>query len=292
MLRTCPSARSSWRFRQNVRGQPLCPNLVWLSDHKSISRPDGDRRMNPLGIQMLPKSLHEQIFVNSSHNSKSLSKTNLEKAENHLKSHKITSSSRSTTTELPDVSLVLPKLHGSLQEHFNHIAQEQVKPYKELAEKLLNVCPLEMPKEWSFSPGWTKYTLDSTCQVPYPEEDVFVLDVEVCVKESDRPVLATAVSPTSWYSWVSERLTTSDDDYFAAHGFDYKHYCKLGELIPLQSQCLPSQSNSKLVVGHSVSYDRARIMEEYAINVRLDNCCYPLLFYMLFVLLRVQIQNS
>ena len=240
-------------------------NGVYFSTNGCVC--GSDKRVSPLGIQMLSNTMYKQIFKNNQ--DETLPHSEIERAVSHLKLHNITNTS---TSELPDVSFDLPNLYGSLHEHFEHIATQQVTPYKELAERLLCVDPPVIPREWNFCPGWTKYSLNTSIPVPYPEEDVFILDVEVCVTESARPILATAVSPTNWYSWVSERLTTSDEDYFAVHDTGSKHYCKLSELIPLQCLHSTDRSGPKLVIGHNVSYDRARIKEEYLINVRL--CVY------------------
>jgi DNA polymerase gamma 1 len=50
-----------------------------------------------------------------------------------------------------------------------------------------------------FQKGWTKYEADGTWeQVPYPDGQGLVLDVEICCKEGEHPTLATAVSTTHW----------------------------------------------------------------------------------------------
>jgi DNA polymerase gamma 1 len=65
-------------------------------------------------------------------------------------------------------------------------------------------------------------------------------------KISPFPVLATAVSKDTWYSWVSPGL------------FEMEHP---STLIPFGPPM-----NHKVIIGHNVSYDRARIAEEYQLQ--------------------------
>lgn len=105
-------------------------------------------------------------------------------------------------------------------------------------------------------------------KVDYPDDDVLILDVEVCVPESQRPILATAVSDKYWYSWVSKRLTSSVDDFYA----DMQRKTVLDDMIPLETregelEPVSGSWQQRLVVGHNVSYDRAMIKEQYLIKV-------------------------
>ena len=186
-------------------------------------------RSSPLGIQMLSPSLHQQIFSCAP----TWGDDKVNRSIEHLRQHGLVKKGHGA--EMPDVDFPLPQMEGGdLDEHFRRIALEQVKPYADLAQCLLDSTTPDMPSVWEFTPGWTRYEGNCAVSVPYPEEDVLVLDVEVCVQESHRPVLATALSPTCWYSWVSERLTSSDEDYFSVHSAS-KHSSTLEQLIPLET---------------------------------------------------------
>ena len=75
-----------------------------------------------------------------------------------------------------------------------------------------------------------------------PEEDAITFDTEVMWKESSFPVMACAVSATTWYGWLSPWLLgESKSD---------RHLIPLGD--PLKS---------RVVIGHNVGYDRARVLE-------------------------------
>ena len=121
-----------------------------------------------------------------------------------------------------------------------------------------------MPAEWTFKSGWTRYDPVTGCGVgvDYPADDAMVLDVETCVLEGQRPILAVAASPKAWYSWSSLRLT-------ADLSVDLEHHPALDELIPIEPLNSDGEKqHQRLVVGHNVSYDRARIREQYSIKVR------------------------
>lgn len=93
--------------------------------------------------------------------------------------------------------------------------------------------------------GWTKYNQDGTHEaVAAPQEQMLTFDTEVMWRESSYAVMACAASPTTWYAWLSPwLLEESDRD---------RHLIPLGE-----------PSNERIVIGHNIGYDRARIAEEY-----------------------------
>lgn len=80
-----------------------------------------------------------------------------------------------------------------------------------------------------------------------PQENMLCFDTEVMWKESSFAVMACAVSPTAWYAWLSPWLLgESQSD---------RH------LIPLGDPSVP-----RIIVGHNVGYDRARVAEEYDVR--------------------------
>jgi DNA polymerase gamma 1 len=104
-----------------------------------------------------------------------------------------------------------------------------------------------IPKKFSRQYGWTVYNQDgSMLPIEYPDEDVVTFDVEVMYNVSKYPVIATCCSNTRWYSWVSPGL------------FENR--------VPSELISLGNPRSRKLIIGHNVSYDRARIKEEYEIE--------------------------
>uniref|UniRef100_A0A0N5AUE9 Mitochondrial DNA polymerase catalytic subunit n=1 Tax=Syphacia muris TaxID=451379 RepID=A0A0N5AUE9_9BILA len=152
--------------------------------------------------------------------------------------------------------LELPKLLGTnLQEHFKRIGEIQVAEEKKLLDYASNIRVLPaVPSKWNFEVGWTKYDskTGNNSLVEFPDEEILFFDVEVCVCDGQLPTLAVAVSPTSWYSWCSERLVNNSRAP--------KLY-QLKDLIPLES--VTGGVKKKVIIGHNVAYDRSRVREEY-----------------------------
>lgn len=212
-------------------------------------------RVNQVGIQYLSNELHKKVFPSTSPqdylNPKSAALLDLAKA--HLRQTGLLGK-KTLVTEPIDIPN-FPELVGksTLDEHFNRIGQKLSEPYVSMAERFLNkdaTLPSK-PSTWVFQSGWTRYAPGEAPQsVDFPLEDELVFDVEVMYKVSPYSVLATAASPKAWYGWVSPILTNRDEAYN-----DWEH------LIPLDTHSRP-----KLVVGYNVSYDRARVLEEYHIK--------------------------
>ena len=101
------------------------------------------------------------------------------------------------------------------------------------------------PRTWARRSGWTKYHPDGSHEaVDAPHEEMLTFDTEVMWKDSSFAVMACAAGREAWYAWLSPWLMgESDNDR---------------QLVPLGS---PSQA--RVVIGHNIGYDRARVAEEY-----------------------------
>lgn len=232
-------------------------------------------RKNALGIHLLPEHMYRVLFGEASTTSPCAD--HVELSLQHLKEQGIDNVVTANNTALTNLDdMWLPKLCGNnISEHFWRISKSQIQDYRSLIDTLISGRIPPVPDRWLYSPGWTKYnyTTDEVEQVEYPREDTMVLDVEVCTKLGHTPVIATLLSPTSWYSWVSDRLF---------HEKDYPvHDATPTDLIPMGHTPLNSK---RLVVGHHVSYDRARILEEY--NVAVSDSQSPHIQYSPIFLLR------
>ncbi|KAJ2721930.1 DNA-directed DNA polymerase gamma mip1 [Coemansia sp. Benny D115] len=151
-----------------------------------------------------------------------------------------------------------PKLLGkSIDEHFYHMGRLCAEPYLQMAKRFVvqdekQLLPVPDGVDWIMQSGWTKYCTDGSTQrvaAPDVQDDVLVFDVEIVVKDSPNPVLAVAGSANSWYLWVSP--------YLSGESTHSRH------LIPLMH---PGQRQPRLVIGHNVGFDRARIQEERLIK--------------------------
>ncbi|XP_039747970.1 DNA polymerase subunit gamma-1, mitochondrial [Pararge aegeria] len=214
-------------------------------------------RVNDVNIQMISKNIYEQLFKDST----AIVNPNVIKScQDDLQRHGI---DFKNITHTSDVKLKLPELEGKdILEHFYNIGNRQSAPYKELLN-VLSVCKLPaLPKEWLKQKGWTRYCKGKNQPVPCPPDDALILDVEVLMKAGKRPTLACAVSPDAWYGWVSEPLACGEEHQKCDN-------VRYEDLIPFETDgtehcgdlCRP-----RIVVGHNVSYDRAKIKEQYWLN--------------------------
>jgi DNA polymerase gamma 1 len=143
----------------------------------------------------------------------------------------------------------MPELQGTtLDEHFYKLGMDAAEPYLNMAKRLVWENPPPKPQRWVRQSGWTKYYSDGTTEaVDAPDETMLIFDTEVMWKETSFACMACAVSPTAWYAWLSPWLLgESESD---------RH------LIPFGDPSTP-----RVIVGHNIGYDRARIAEEYSIS--------------------------
>ena len=146
----------------------------------------------------------------------------------------------------PPINLDLPPLQGrTLDEHFSRLGRAASEPYLAHAKTFSKLNLPEAPRKWVKRSGWTKYSSDGNNEaISAPQEEMLSFDTEVLYKESSFAVMACAASPTAWYAWLSPWLLgESENDQ---------------HLVPLGNS-----QQSRIIVGHNIGYDRARIAEEY-----------------------------
>lgn len=147
------------------------------------------------------------------------------------------------------IAFDLPPLQGqTLDEHFYKLGIDASDPYLSHAKEYAKIHAPPKPRKWVKRSGWTKYNANGSSEtIDAPQEEMLTFDTEVMWKESSFAVMACAMSPTAWYAWLSPWLLgESDSD---------RHLIPLGD-----------PSHPRIVVGHNIGYDRARIAEEY--NIR------------------------
>jgi DNA polymerase gamma 1 len=212
-------------------------------------------KRNEVGVQLLSRKLHEQLFRNVSFPSPDKSYTSI--AREHLEMHELDPSQASV---LPNTAFTLPSLQGrDLDQHFHCIGTHAAHPWRELATAFAASTLPPPPDHWdTCQSGWTKYYYRSdgssfSEHVPFPAEDeeALVFDVETMPVYHPYPVLACAASSTAWYAWISPWLLGESNDP--------QH------LVPIGGS-RSGGTASRLIVGHNVSYDRARIQEEYSLE--------------------------
>lgn len=208
-----------------------------LNHYTTVSR-------NEVGVQLLSRNLHSQIFRDDAVPPPDT--TYIKIAQDHLVAHELDTSKAST---LPDVTIDLPPLQGgSIDEHFHHIGMACAEPAMSMAKRLASENLPPTPDSWVHETGWTKYHPDGSFEAVenLGDEDLITLDVETMPNHSDFAIIACAATPSAWYVWLSPWLLGRHPDPF--------------HLIPIGHP-----NRERIVVGHNVSYDRARIAEEYHI---------------------------
>ncbi|KAH6605148.1 dna polymerase gamma [Trichoderma cornu-damae] len=240
-LARCRGCQNAWkapsRWLATVAQKP-----GWKDVKTSLAQPS-TARYNEIGVQQLSDHIFPQIFPNGS---KPPPDDLVQLSIDHLKRHDLYG--KNTDTSGP-IAFDLPELRGhTLDEHFYKLGVDCAEPYLQHAKEFACANVPMRPKKWVRQSGWTKYHPDGrTESVDAPNEEMLCFDVEVMWKESPFAVMACAVSPTAWYSWLSPWLlgeTTNDR-----------------QLIPLGDPAI-----DRIVVGHNVGYDRARIREEYSLK--------------------------
>lgn len=194
-------------------------------------------------MQQLSSHIHSQVFSNKPspppHELVELSK-------DHLRRHQLLGKNHDDNEP---IAFDLPELQGSsLDEHFYKLGVDAGEPYLSLAKRFTIANPPPKPRKWVHQSGWTKYYSDGRSEaVDAPQEEMLCFDTEVMWKESSFAVMACAVSPTAWYAWLSPWLLgESKTD---------RHLIPMGD-----------PTKARVIIGHNIGYDRARIAEEYSIQ--------------------------
>ena len=203
-------------------------------------------RFNEIGVQQLSDHVYSQVFLNKD------TPPNPELvalSKDHLSRHNLLGKSQDATDP---IAFDMPKLQGrTLDEHFYKLGMDSSEPYLGYAKSYASCHVPQPPRRWIRRSGWTKYSADGSWEpVESPDESMLTFDTEVMWRENSFAVMACAVSPTAWYAWLSPWLLGESENEI--------------QLVPLGDPSRP-----RIVVGHNIGYDRARILEEY--NIKQSN---------------------
>ncbi|KAI0851075.1 DNA polymerase family A-domain-containing protein [Daldinia vernicosa] len=206
----------------------------------NLANPSG-ARFNEIGVQQVSARIYEQIFKNGSDPPP---QELVDLSIDHLQRHDLFGKNTDNTAP---IAFDVPELQGkTLDEHFYKLGMDCANPYLGMAKAFAESMAPSRPREWVRQSGWTKYYNDGTPpeKVEFPDADTLCFDVEVMWKESSFAVMACAMSPKNWYAWLSPWLLgESESD---------RHLIPLGD-----------PNKERIIVGHNIGYDRARILEEY-----------------------------
>ncbi|OAX85520.1 hypothetical protein ACJ72_00109 [Emergomyces africanus] len=264
LLSSCATSRGLFRIssrlplrlpvatrNQNRRHRRL--DLRWYADTACASSGENGRlqtlavpstaRFNEIGVQQLSSHVHSQIFLRQT---TPPNPDLIELSKDHLSRHDLLGKAQDGSDP---IAFDIPPLEGqTMDEHFYKLGMDSSEPYLTNAKQYARIDIPPSPKKWIRRSGWTKYNPDGTTEaVDAPNEELLTFDTEVMWKESSFAVMACAASPNAWYAWLSPYLLGETKNQ--------------RQLVPLGS---PSQA--RIIVGHNVGYDRARILEEYDIK--------------------------
>lgn len=206
-------------------------------------------RFNQVGVQQLSEDIYSQIFPRGS---KPPPEELVKLSREHLRRHDLLDKN---TSHADPIAFKLPPLQApdtqTLDEHFHRLGIDAAEPYLENAKRFARAELPPQPRKWIHQSGWTKYYFSKdgkgpavTEKVDAPDEQMLAFDVEVMWKESPFAVMACAAGPTAWYVWISPWLLGETES--------------MNQLVPLGDP-----TKERIVVGHNIGYDRARILEEY-----------------------------
>ena len=237
-LRPCFAARITTRLRRyatdTIDHEKSSPSLQRVLSVPSPSR------YNEIGVQQLSNNLHPQIFTSTP---KPPVRDLVQLSKDHLSHHELLGK---TNDKSEAIGFDVPQLQGeALDEHFYKLGLDAAEPYLSFAKSFVRTNLPQRPRKWEHRSGWTKYNADGTSEeVDAPQESILSFDVEVMYKESPFAVMACAASPTAFYAWLSPWLLGETENE--------------RQLVPLGDISQP-----RIVIGHNIGYDRARIKEEY-----------------------------
>lgn len=235
----------------SAHSRPLLLSTRYSVRKLSTQNEDGDSRLrtlsvpssarfNEIGVQQLSDHVYSQVFLDKG---RPPDPELVRLSKDHLSRHDLLGKSQDAAEP---VAFDLPALQGqSLDEHFFKLGMDSSEPYLSYANSYATSHSPQMPRKWIKRSGWTKYNNDGSWEpVDAPNESMLTFDTEVMWKEHSFAVMACAVSPTAWYAWLSPWLLGESEN-------------------PIQLVPLGDPSQPRIIVGHNIGYDRARVLEEY-----------------------------
>ena len=162
----------------------------------------------------------------------------------------------------------MPPLQGqNIKQHFRAIGKEVAEPYLSMGKELVASQLPPVPEYFNTEyPGWVRYEQDGSY---YPvddlcDEQLVSFDVETLYKLSPYPVMAAAASPKYWYTWLTPTIFESPPETLSEPRPKWDK--NIREEHPHTLIPLFTGSHPRIVIGHNVGYDRARVAEEYSLE--------------------------
>lgn len=230
---------------------------------KEVIPPPSTTRRNPAGVQLLSPSLHQQLFPGKRLPEPPSQLVQL--SREHLQANGLNAAD---AARLEEINFDMPPLRGSnIRDHFYAVGKQEAEPYLSMAHEFAEAELPPMPDSWATEwPGWTKYHSDGRVEAvkDLGEETIVSFDVEVLYKLSPYPVIATAATPSAWYSWLCPTIFEKrpKEPLQPRPAWDKT----IDDRLPHSLIPMFSSDKAGIVVGHNVGYDRARIKDEYTLT--------------------------
>ncbi|GAA6062511.1 hypothetical protein JCM10212_006360 [Sporobolomyces blumeae] len=245
--------------------------------------------LNEVQVPLISPNLRSQLFppASSPYAPPPPTPQAISISRSHLEHHGLLSPSSDSSPSKPKkklepaIDFTLPKLQGpTISHHFHALGTHVAEPYLSLAKSFaqLDVPRLPEPDRWELVPGWTHYSTEDGCweSVEYPDLDdqAMVFDVETLPYQGGVwPIMAVAAGRTGWYAWCSPWLTGADDRPnhlipFGPRPSEVERVSTEGDAGSSFASTLFERSSEppRLLIGHNVLYDRARIESEYTLR--------------------------
>jgi DNA polymerase gamma 1 len=223
-------------------------------------------RVNELGYQMANEDILRYLGLSNSQ--PQIEKQTISQIQRQIKAFGDKYQFPPKLLDLPEFNLGLPNVGGDITEHIDAYANQLWGPYKQALIDFVSKGIPEIPPSLVIqkNSGWTRYakitkevdddpfSFDFTAAsddlidnydiqtVPHPLEPVMVFDCETFVTAGNTPVMGVAVTNEAWYFWLHPSVINPN--------ITYTH-----QLISL--------GTDKLVMGHFVKFDSARVKETY-----------------------------
>lgn len=242
--RSWPPRHTCARWQSTVTGQSVSATSSKHDDRNATLSLPSQPRYNEIGVQQLSSHIHPQVFPRC--DAAPPAPELIELARDHLRRHDLLGKADDASAP---VAFDLPPLVGAtMDEHFYKLGVDAAEPFLTHAKRFARANAPPKPRKWVRRSGWTKYYPDGRTEVvDAPDCNMLTFDTEVMWKEHPFAVMACAASPDAWYAWLSPWLLGETENE--------------RQLIPLGDP-----SKERVIVGHNVGYDRARILEEYNID--------------------------
>ncbi|SCV74300.1 BQ2448_6732 [Microbotryum intermedium] len=272
------SIRSSWTASE----PPWTSRSLQSARAKAILTSFHPSPLNEAQVPLISPHLRAQLFpppgspFTSPPPSPNAIKTSLDHlVENGLLKENLTSTSKRSLD--PAISFSLPATQGpTMSHHFHALGKGTAEPYLSLACSFAEAELPPMPEKgsWACVPGWARYSAEDRCweSVEYPDLDdqALVFDVETLPHQSGAyPIMAVAVGKSAWYGWCSPWVTRDDPSPrqlipFGPREEEQAASTADGDFLSSRSDLFERPtSKPRLIVGHNVLFDRARVSTEY-----------------------------